>query len=202
MVPTFSNLHGPKRKKCYLDGSLRKYKARFCVRGYQHIEGVDVFETYATVFSWITFRLLLVLSLTLSLYTQQVDYTNAFCQDPLDQTVFVELPQGFEIPNMVLHLQKSVYGLSQSPLNFYRHLREGLESKGFKKSSHDDCLFINREVMVLFWVDDCIFYAKDTSMIDAVIIGLKMHFCWNVRKIWRGSWDYKYNITKILEQYH
>ena len=86
-------------------------------------------------------RILLVLSLILNLSTQQVDYTNAFCQDPLEQTVFVELPRGFEVPNMVLLLQQSVYGLRQSPLNFYNHLRQGLESRGFQKSEYDDCLF-------------------------------------------------------------
>ena len=114
-----------------------------------------------------------VLSLIIHLNTQQVDYTNAFCQAPLDQTVFVELPHGFEIPNMVLHLQRSVYGLRQSPLNFYRHLLQGLESRGLKNSSHDDCLFTNENVMVLFWVDHCIFYAKDTPLIDEVIASLK-----------------------------
>ena len=82
------------RRKRYPDGSLKKYKARFCVRGDQQIEGVDVFDTYAPVVSWITVRLLLVMSIVFNMCTQQVDYTNAFCQAPLDQTVFVELPGG------------------------------------------------------------------------------------------------------------
>ena len=32
------------KKKRYPDGELKKYKARFCVRGDQQIEGLDVFE--------------------------------------------------------------------------------------------------------------------------------------------------------------
>ena len=100
-----------------------------------------MFEIYAPVVSWITVRILSVLSLVLRLSTQQVDCTNAFCQAPLEQTVFVELPRGFEMPNQVLHLQQSVYVLHQSPLNFYKHLRDGLENRGFTKSNHDDCLF-------------------------------------------------------------
>ena len=39
------------KRKRYLDGILRKYKARFCVRGDQQIEGVDIFDTYAPVVS-------------------------------------------------------------------------------------------------------------------------------------------------------
>ena len=164
------------RKKRYPDGSLKKYKARFCVRGDQQIDGVDVFETYAPVVSWITVRLLMILSITMGLYTQQVDYTNAFCQAPLDQVVYVELPRGFERKHMVLELQQSVYGLKQSPLNFYRHLRQGLESRGFIKSAHDDCLFNNGEVIVLFWVDDCIFYSKEMGKIQQIIDSLKNEF--------------------------
>ena len=100
-----------------------------------------MFETYAPVVSWITVRILLALSLVLILSTQQVDYTNAFYQAALEQTVFVELPRGFEMPNQVLHMQQSVYGLRQSPLNFYKHMKDGLENRGFTKSNHDDCLF-------------------------------------------------------------
>ena len=83
----------------------RCYKARFCVRCDQKIDGLGVFDTYASVVSWIIVRLLLVISLVFSLATQQVNYTNVFCQDPLDQTVFVELPSSFEYPNKVLLLK-------------------------------------------------------------------------------------------------
>ena len=157
------------KKKRYPDGALKTFKARLCVRGDQQIDGLDVFETFAPVVDWITVRLLLILSMVLQLATQQVDYTNAFCQAPLDQMVFVELPAEFESANKVLLLQKSVYGLRQSPLNFYKHLRQGLESRGFTKSDHDDCLFTSGETIALFWVDDCIFYSKKPSTIDIII---------------------------------
>ena len=164
------------KRKRYPDGLLKKYKARFCVRGDQQIEGVDVFDTYAPVVSWITVRLLLVMSIVFNLCTQQVDYTNAFCQAPLDQTIFVELPGGFEAPNKVLLLKQSVYGLRQSPLNFYKHLRQGLESRGFIKSDYDDCLFTSGDIMVLFWVDDCIFYSDTDKAIDKLIGDMKDEF--------------------------
>ena len=66
--------------------------------------------------------------------------------------------------------------MRQSPLNFYNHLRQGLESRGFVKSSHDDCLFTNGKTIVLFWVDDCIFYSESSKTIDDVILNLKYDF--------------------------
>ena len=113
------------RRKRYPDRALKKYKANLCVRGDKQIEGVDVFDTYAPVVSWIIIKLLLVFSSIFHMNKQQVDYTNAFFQTTLDQTLFVELSVGFEAPNKVLLLKQSVYGLRQSPLNFYKHLRQG-----------------------------------------------------------------------------
>ena len=72
------------KRKRYPDGRLRKYKARFCVQGDQQIQGIDVFDTYAPVVSWITVWHLFVISLVLDMNTQQVDYTNAFCQAPIN----------------------------------------------------------------------------------------------------------------------
>ena len=37
------------KKKRYPDGALKKFKARFCVRGDQQIDGLDVFDTFAPV---------------------------------------------------------------------------------------------------------------------------------------------------------
>ena len=72
------------KRKWYPDGTLKKYKSSFCIRGDQQIDGVDVFDTYTPVVSRITVCLLLVLSIIFKMMTQYVDYTNAFCQAPFD----------------------------------------------------------------------------------------------------------------------
>jgi hypothetical protein len=56
----------------YPDGSLSKYKARFCADGHRQTEGVDFFETFASVVNWTTVRLLLILSQVLNLATKQL----------------------------------------------------------------------------------------------------------------------------------
>ena len=66
----------------------------------------------------IAVRLILVFSIIFNMHTQQVDYINAFCQVPLEQTLFVEIPVGFEASNKVILLKQSVYRLRQSPLIF------------------------------------------------------------------------------------
>ena len=87
------------------------------------MDGLDVFDNYAPVVSWVMVRLLLVIFLVFNLDTQKVDYTNTFYQAPVEHTVFVEMPSGFQVPNKVILLKQSVYGLMQSPPNVYRHLK-------------------------------------------------------------------------------
>jgi hypothetical protein len=102
--------------KRYPDGSVRKLKTRFCVRGDRQKEGVDFFETYLPVVSWHTVRMLLILSMKLILCTKQVDYTAAFVQAPITEEVYVEQPKGFTLKeNQVRKLLHCLYGLKQAP---------------------------------------------------------------------------------------
>ena len=159
--------------KRYPDGSMRKLKARFCARGYEQTEGVDYFETFAPVVEWTTVRFLLIMSLLLGLQTTQVDYVAAFVQSDIDTEVYVEMPRGFSKPGKVLRLNKSLYGLKQSPRNHYQNLKSKLEDLGFSTSDSDPCLFVSDKVIALVYVDDTLLYAKDAADIDAVIKGLQ-----------------------------
>jgi hypothetical protein len=175
--------------KRFPDGTVRKLKAIFCVRGDRQKEGVDYFDTFAPVVSWHTVRLMLVLSVILNLATKQVDYTAAFVHAPIDippnyndmsedekqrTGVFVNMPRGFTQARKVLKLQKSLYGLKQAPRNFFMFLKEKLENIGFRSQQDlDPCLFISDRVICLVYVDDTLFYSPKESWIDEVIQQLR-----------------------------
>ena len=161
------------RCKLFPDGMVRKLKARFCVRGDQQVEGIDFFETFAPVVSWTTVRLLLILSVHLNLASMQVDYTSAFLHATIDDTVFVDMPRGFKQPGKVLKLKRSLYGLRQSPRNFFLHLKGKLEDQEFKQSTADPCLFIRNDMICLVYVDDCLFFAPDDCKFDNLLQKLR-----------------------------
>jgi hypothetical protein len=154
------------KRKRYPDGSVRKLKARYCARGFEHKQGVDYFETFAPVVMWLTVRLLLIMSILMNLETKQIDYTAAFVHAPIDCLVYVEMPKGFEIDGMVWRLNKSLYGLAQSPRNFFLHTKGQLIDKlGFTQSDADPCLFISRDVICLIYVDDALLFYKDANAV-------------------------------------
>ena len=169
------------RKKRFPDGRVKKYKARYCVRGDKQIAGVDFFESYAPVVAWTTVRLVLTLALIFDLKTHTIDYTNAFAQPPLDEEVYIELPQSFSAPDdgdYVLRLRKSLYGMRQAALTWFQHLSNHLSQRGFNPSVIDPCLFVctERLLFVLVYVDDVIIIGREQAAIDALIASMMDEF--------------------------
>ena len=105
------------------DGTVKKYKARYCVRGDLQ-EGTEV--TYAPVVSSSSVRIFLVISLLIQWETCTVDFDNAFVQATLDTPVWIHPPRGFRSTTngrkICLELKKSLYGLRTAPKLWNSHI--------------------------------------------------------------------------------
>ena len=147
---------------------VKKFKARFCARGDQQLEGIDFFETYAPVVQWTTVRLLLILEVLLQLKSKQGDVTAAFVHGELgeNEKVYVEMPLGFRQKGKVLRLKKTLYGLRQSPRAFWEYLTKAMKNVGMTVSKLDPCLFIGNRVMAVAFVDDILFWSTDEAYIN------------------------------------
>ena len=166
--------------KRYPDGLIKKFKARFCARGDQQLEGIDFFETYAPVVQWTTIRLMFILEILLGLKSMQGDVTCAFLHADLEEneTVYVDMPMGFAQygkngKKQCLKLRKTLYGLRQSPRAFWKYITVKLEQCGLEQSKFDPCLFIGPEVICVVYVDDLIFWSKDVPLINGVAMQLR-----------------------------
>jgi hypothetical protein len=161
--------------KRYPDGLIKKFKARFCARGDQQLEGVDFFETYAPVVQWTTVRLMLILEVLLDLKSKQGDVTAAFLHAdvPEGENIYVAMPKGFKQAGKCLRLKKTLYGLRQSPRAFWKYLVEKMEAAGLKQSDLDPCLFIGEKVICCAFVDDLLFWARDEKDIVATALKLR-----------------------------
>ena len=159
--------------KRYPDGLIKKFKARFCARGDQQLEGIDFFETYAPVVQWTTIRLMFILEILLGLKSKQGDVTCAFLHADLEpgENVYVDMPLGFaqyskDGTKKCLKLKKTLYGLRQSPRAFWKYITQKLETCGLEQSKFDPCLFVGEKVICVVYVDDLIFWSKDTVAIN------------------------------------
>jgi hypothetical protein len=161
--------------KRFPDGMVKKFKARFCARGDQQLEGIDFFETYAPVVQWTTVRLMLILEILLQLKLMQGDVTCAFLHGELgpNEKVYVEMPLGFRQKGKVLKLKTTLHGLQQSPRAFWKYLSDAMVNSGMEVSKLDPCLFVGERVTAVAFVDDILFWATDEAYIHELAIKLR-----------------------------
>ena len=101
-----------------VDGRIKKYKARFVARGFSQIEGNDYEETFAPVARYSFVRTILALSAQMGWHIHQMDVKTMFLNGIIEEEVYIEQPEGFEIFSSELHvcrLKRELYGLKQAP---------------------------------------------------------------------------------------
>ena len=142
------------------DGTLRKFKSRYTVRGdIQKRQSSVTIDTYSPVVQWASVRLMLVLTVIFGLATRQIDFSNAFAQTDIPDTenVYVEMPKHFTSTDgvdSVLRLNKALYGQLDSPKRWYDKLSKGLTDRGLIASKIDPCLFISPHIICMCYIDD------------------------------------------------
>ena len=117
-------------------------------------------------------RLMLILQCIIGLQSQNIDFTNAFAQAdiPSGALVFNEVPRDFksdgEQVDVVIKLNKILYGQAEAARLWYEKLQNGLLERSFVMSKVDPCLLMFKTVIFLVYVDDCLFWARSQYDID------------------------------------
>ena len=120
-------------------------KGRLCARGYSQIPHIDYTETFAPVVKTTSVRIVAALAAKHDLHLECFDVTRAFLWSDLDEVIYMKYPQGYSgMSGKVWRLLKSLYGLKQASLMWYKLFRSTLEKFGFKHSEFDHGLFVFR----------------------------------------------------------
>ncbi len=149
------------KTKLLADGSIDRRKARFVAKGFTQRSGIDYEETFAPVFRFEDLRTLIAFAVHGDLELHQMDVDSAFLNGVLEEEVYVQQPEGFvskRHPDFVCKLNKSLYGLKQSPRVWNRTIDNYLKSKGFSCISADPCIYIFNDTrgiaIIALYVDD------------------------------------------------
>jgi len=168
--------------KCKPDGSIDRYKARLCAKGFLQKEGIDYKETFAPVVRYDSVRVLLALATIYDLDIKQFDVKTAFLYGELLEEVFMKQPEGFisDDPSLVCKLIKSLYGLKQSSCCWNEKFIKFLEEFNFEQLEADKCVFrAEYEGVVIFlalYVDDGLIVCKKNKLIDKILEELGSQF--------------------------
>jgi hypothetical protein len=154
-------------KRDITTNKIKKYKARLNLHGGKQVFGLNYYKTYASVVTWFSIRLLIVIGIIFCWALRQVDYIMAYPQAPIECDMYMELPQGIQVSEgdskeYVLKLLKNIYGQKQAGRVWNAYLVEKLSSIGFKASLINDCVFYCNDIIFMVYVDNGIFLGKDS----------------------------------------
>jgi hypothetical protein len=165
------------RVKRQQDGSLDKFKARLCAKGFRQKAGIDYGDIFAPVATASAFRALMAAVAVHSWHVRQVDFKQAFLNGVLKEEVFIAQPEGFQDGTpRVLRLLKSLYGLKQAPRAWHDTLKAALLQLGYTQSVSDPGLFFKAGSWLLLYVDDQLLVGPDLNLLQAVITLLQAQF--------------------------
>ena len=140
--PPNSNIVGCKwlfTKKCDAHGT------RLVALGFSQIPGIDYHETFSPTLRIISHRLLLAISTYLNLEVHHVDIETTFLHGDLEETIYMEQPKMMEndkYPDYVCKLHKPLYGLKQSPRQWYAKLHKFLLNANFTRLYSEPNLYV------------------------------------------------------------
>jgi hypothetical protein len=151
-----------------VDGRIEKYKERFVACGFSQKESIDHEETFAPVARYTSIRTIIVLAAKMKWKLHQMDVKTTFLNGVIEEEVYIEQPQAFEVEDRKSHvcrLKKALYRLKQAPRAWYGWIDSFLMSLGFTKSKVDSNLYfkvMNDElVILLLYVDDLLLTRED-----------------------------------------
>jgi hypothetical protein len=153
----FKRKYGP-------DGRVSRHKARLVARGFQQEEGIDYEETFAAVVKPASYRILFAIAAIRSWLIHQADVKTAFLNSALAKPVHMRAPNGIDLPRGTCFLVlRAIYGLKQSPRQWYQTFKVTMESWKWRVSAYDPCVFVNDNsgLILQLHVDDMLIFGSD-----------------------------------------
>jgi hypothetical protein len=155
------------------DGSIEKHKAIFVDRGFSQKEGIDYEEFFSLVARYTSIKTIISLATKMKWKLHQMDAKTNFLNGVIEEYIYIEKPQGFEVEYRKTHvwrLKKALYSLKQAPRAWYGRIDSFLTSLGFTKSKVDPNLYFkvmnDEPVILLLYVDDLLLTGEENLITD------------------------------------
>ena len=155
------------------NGILEKYKAKFVAWGFSQIKGIDYDETSAPIAWYSSIRSILAVSKQMGWCIHQMDVKIMFLNGIIEEEVYIEKPEGFEIFNCESHvcrLKRALYGLKQESCAWYTRRDSYFTGLGFSKSEADANMYqivVEGKLLIIFLYVDDVILSGDQQLIHS-----------------------------------
>lgn len=149
-----------------------RYKARVVARGFQQAYDENE-EIYSPVARMISMKALMSTACVRGWYIESMDVETAFLNGNIKSEVYIYPPDGYNVEDgKVCKLNKALYGLRESPRDWYECFHEFMTSIKFKRSDYDYCIYKgcvnNVKIYLCLYVDDILICGENVDAIKEV----------------------------------
>ena len=141
------------------------FKARLVAQGFTQILGVDHQNNLSPIIYETTYRIVLTMWAMYGWSAKIKEIETAFLYKDLGEEIYLMIPKGYReyrgenLEGKCLLLRHAIYGLGQAAQQFFKKMKEVLETKlGFRKCMNDQCLYIKKNeegvIVVCLYIDD------------------------------------------------
>ena len=211
------------KRKYDSGGNMKQHKVRLVAQGFLQKHGVDYDETFCPVVRFESVRTVIALAAKHDLKLHQLDITTAFLNGELNEDIYMKQLEGFEVKgkeHFVCKLNRSLYGLKQSPRCWNEALNSQLKKMHFKQLENDPYIYTLTSGGEIFiaavYVDDIILASKSSTRIQEFVKSIsesfnikdmgKLHYFLGVKiaypgsgKIWIGQPAYTAEVLKKFQ---
>ncbi|KAH9706494.1 hypothetical protein KPL70_012223 [Citrus sinensis] len=199
-------------------------EVRLVAKGFAQKECIDYNEVFSPVVKHTSIRILFALVAEYELELAQLDVKTAFLHGDLEEEIYMIQLCGFRVAgkeNHMCRLIKSLYGLKQSPRQWYKRFDQFIQGQKFTRSEHDHCVYFRRLpdgafIYLLLYVDDMFIVSKNKDEIERLkkqlasefemkdlgaaqrILGMEIRRDKKNRSIWLTQKSY---LKKVLERF-
>ncbi|KAH9680676.1 hypothetical protein KPL71_026642 [Citrus sinensis] len=147
-------------------------------------EGIDYNVVFSPVVKHSFIRILLAMVAQFDLELVQLDVKIAFLHGDLEEEIYITQPDGFKVAgkeNWVCKLTKSLYGLKQSPRQWYKRFDRFMKGQRYIRNKFDHCVYFRKLqegsfIYLLLYVDDMLIASKSKDEIEKLKTQLDQEF--------------------------
>ncbi|KAH9307360.1 hypothetical protein KI387_035271, partial [Taxus chinensis] len=162
------------------EGGQKRYKARLVVKGFTQKAGIEFGEIFSPVVKMTSIHIVLSLVAIEYLHLEQLDVKMTFLHGDLEEEIYMQQSLGYEVKGkekLVCKLKKSLYGLKQTPRQWYMRFDSFMHEHGYMRCESDHCVYFKKlengsYIILLLYVDDM--FIAGSSMQDIVELKEKL----------------------------
>lgn len=122
-------------------GAIKQYKGWLVAQGSSQQEGIDYQEMFSPVAKFTSIQTLIAMAAEEGMHIHQANIDKAYLYGKLDDLLYMQVPQGVQLPGKVLRLNRSIYGLKQSGQIWNKTINASLLKLGYSPTKPDHCIY-------------------------------------------------------------